>query len=190
MKQLTQGHTASKQQNRDLNSVLTPKASASLSHLCLLGEEELSLDFPGGSVAKDLCFHCRHVGSIPDRGCSACRVVQPEKKKRKNLSSGFYGSGLPCGSAGKESARNAEDLGSIPGLGRSQPGEGKGYLLQYSGLENAMDCIVHGVTKSRTRLNDFHLHFHSMALFPYGDQPKILSGRKTYPPTPSRSSGP
>ena len=40
-------------------------------------------------------------------------------------------------------------LGSIPGLGRS-PGEGKGYPLQYSGLENTMDCMVHGVTKSRT----------------------------------------
>ena len=57
--------------------------------------------------------------------------------------------GFPCGSAGKESACNAGDLGSIPGLGRSL-GEGKGYLLQYSGLENSMDCIVHGVTKSRT----------------------------------------
>ena len=43
--------------------------------------------------------------------------------------------GFPCGSAGKESACNAGDLGSIPGLGRS-PGEGKGYPLQYSGLEN------------------------------------------------------
>ena len=42
-----------------------------------------------------------------------------------------------------------------PGLGRS-PGEGKGYPLQYSGLENSMDCIVHGVTKSQTRLSDFH----------------------------------
>ena len=42
-----------------------------------------------------------------------------------------------CGSAGKESACNAGDLGSIPGLGRS-PGEGKGYPLQYSGLENSM----------------------------------------------------
>ena len=47
--------------------------------------------------------------------------------------------GFPCGSAGKESACNAGDLGSIPGLGRS-PGEGKGYPLQYSGLENSMDC--------------------------------------------------
>ena len=51
--------------------------------------------------------------------------------------------GFPCGSAGKESACNAGDLGS--GLGRC-PGEGNGYPLQYSGLENSMDCIVHEVT--------------------------------------------
>ena len=56
--------------------------------------------------------------------------------------------GFPCGSAGKESTCNVEDLGSIPGLGKSP--EGKGYPLQYSGLENSMDCIVHGVAKSRT----------------------------------------
>ena len=49
-------------------------------------------------------------------------------------------------------------LGWIPGLGRS-PGEGKGYPLQYSGLENSMDGIVHGVAKSRTRRNDFHFQF-------------------------------
>ena len=70
--------------------------------------------------------------------------------------------GFPCGSAGKESTCNVEDLGSIPGLGRS-PGEGKVYPLQYSGLENSMDCIVHGATNSRTRLSDFHftsLHIH------------------------------
>ena len=63
--------------------------------------------------------------------------------------------GFPRGSAGKESAFNAGDLGSIPGLGRS-PGKGKGYSLQYSGLENSMDCIVHGVTKSWTQLTNFH----------------------------------
>ena len=57
--------------------------------------------------------------------------------------------GFPCDSAGNESACNAEGLGSIPGLGRS-PGEGKGYPLQYSGLENSMDCIVHEVAKSQT----------------------------------------
>ena len=58
-------------------------------------------------------------------------------------------------SVGKESTCNVGDLGSIPVLGRS-PGEGKGYPLQYSGLENSMDCIVHGVTKSHTQLNGFH----------------------------------
>ena len=56
---------------------------------------------------------------------------------------------FPGGSAGKESACSAADLGLIPGLGRS-PGEGKGYPLQYSGLENSMDCILHGVTESCT----------------------------------------
>ena len=64
---------------------------------------------------------------------------------------------FPCGSAGKESAFSVGDLGSIPGLGRA-PGEGKGYVRQCSGLENAMDCIVHGVVKSQTRLSDFHFH--------------------------------
>ena len=57
--------------------------------------------------------------------------------------------GFPCGLAGKESTFNAGALGSIPGLGRS-PGEGRGYPLQYSDLENSMNCIVHGVTKSQT----------------------------------------
>ena len=55
---------------------------------------------------------------------------------------GFHGS-----PAGKESSCNAGDLGLIPGLVRS-PGEGKGYLLQYSSLGTSMDCIVHGVAKS------------------------------------------
>ena len=67
--------------------------------------------------------------------------------------------GFPGGSAGKESARNAADLSSIPGSGRS-PGEEKGYPLQYSGLENSMDSIEHGVAKSRTRLSNFHFQFH------------------------------
>ena len=65
--------------------------------------------------------------------------------------------GFPSGSAGKESACNVGDLGSIPGLGRS-PGEGKSYPLQYSVLENSRDCIVYGVAKSRTRLSNFHFH--------------------------------
>ena len=56
---------------------------------------------------------------------------------------------LPCVSAGKESAYNARDLGR-------SPGEGKGYPLQYSGLENSLDCVVHGVEKCQTLLSDFH----------------------------------
>ena len=63
--------------------------------------------------------------------------------------------GFPCGSAGKQSACNAGDLGLIPGLGRF-PGEGKGYPLQYCGLENSMNNIVYGVAKCQTPLNDFH----------------------------------
>ena len=59
----------------------------------------------------------------------------------------------PGGSAGKESACNVGDLGSISGLGRA-PGEGTGYPLQCSGLEDS----VHEVTKSQTRLSDFHFH--------------------------------
>ena len=50
------------------------------------------------------------------------------------------------------------DLGSVPGLGRS-PGEGKGYSRQYSGLENSMDWVVHGVAESQTRLSDFHFTY-------------------------------
>ena len=65
--------------------------------------------------------------------------------------------GFPGGSAGKEPTCNARDLGSIPGLGRFS-GEGKGYPLQYSDLENFMDYIVHRVAKSRTSLGDFHFH--------------------------------
>ena len=65
----------------------------------------------------------------------------------------------PLGSAGKESGCNAGDVRSIPGLGIS-PGEGKGHPLQYSSLENSMDCIVQGVSKSQTRLNNFQIHIH------------------------------
>ena len=79
---------------------------------------------------------------------SLCQVYGSEPSQRS----------FPCGSAGKESACNAGDLGSIPRLGRS-PGEGKDYLPQYSGLENSMNRIVHGVAKSLTQVNDFHFHF-------------------------------
>ena len=78
--------------------------------------------------------------------------------KKKNCAT-IMTMGFPGGSAGKESACNVGDLGSVLGLGKS-PGEGKGYPLQYSALENSMDCIVHEVAKSWTQLSDFHFHFH------------------------------
>ena len=76
-----------------------------------------------------------------------CREIKPVNPK---------GLGFPGGSPGKKSAWNAGDLGdlgSAPGLGRSS-GEGNRHALQYSGLEDSMDSIVHGVTKSQTRLSD------------------------------------
>ena len=84
--------------------------------------------------------------------------------------------GFPGGSAGKEYACTAGDLGSIPGLGRS-PGEGKDYPVQYSGLENSTDCIVHGVAKSWTWLIDFHFSVYLLirnsqftpSLFPFAN---------------------
>ena len=69
------------------------------------------------------------------------------KRRRDRLPNPVF-LGFPGGSAGKEFACSAGDLDSIPGLGRS-PAEGKGYLLQYSGLENSMGCIVLEVAESR-----------------------------------------
>ena len=68
------------------------------------------------------------------------------------------------GPVGKESTRNAGDTSSIPGLGRSA-GEGNSYPLQYSTLKKSMDCKVHGITNSRTCLNNFHFtHFSKRCL--------------------------
>ena len=83
---------------------------------------------------------------------SGSRLVTTPSWLSGSLRSFLYSSdlseGFPYGSAGKESTCNVGDLGSIPGLGRS-PGEGKGYPLQYSGLESSTDCIVHRVVKSQ-----------------------------------------
>ena len=77
--------------------------------------------------------------------------VAPRSLRIIGLKSGILG--FPGGSDSKDSTCNAEDLGSIPGLGGS-PVEGKGYPLQHSGLENSMECVVHGVAKSQTGLSD------------------------------------
>ena len=88
-------------------------------------------------------------GIFPTRGVNPC-LTSPALAGRFFTAGGFHG-----GSVGKEPTCNAGDLGSIPGLGRSS-GEGNGYPLQYAGLENSMDCVVHGVSK---RLSDFHFPF-------------------------------
>ena len=97
-------------------------------------------DFPGSSAGKESACNAGDLGLIPGLGKIHSR--------RDRLPPPVF-LGLPCGSAGKDSVFSAGDLGLILGLGRS-PGEGKGYPLQYSGLENSMDSIVHGVAQSRT----------------------------------------
>ena len=102
--------------------------------------------FPGSSASKEPACNAggpwfdSWVGKIP---CGRDRLPTPV----------FLG--FPGDSAGKESTCNMGDLGSISGLERS-PGDRNSYPLWYSGLENSMDCIVHGVTKSRTQMNNFH----------------------------------
>ena len=74
--------------------------------------------------------------------------------------------GFSCDSTGKISTCNAGHLGLIPELGRS-PGEGKGYPLQYSGLENSMDCIVHGIAESdSTEGFSLLLFFYGKTIYP------------------------
>ena len=99
---------------------------------------------------KKIAKHFQHIYSLlrlRKEGFEVCNIP--------NFSSSFRVMGFPCGSAGNESTCNVGHQGLIPGLGRS-PGEGKGYPLQYSGLENSMDCIVHRVAKNQTRVSNFH----------------------------------
>ena len=100
--------------------------------------------------------------------------------------------GFPGGSAGKESACNVGDLGLIPVLERS-PGEGKGYPLQYSGLEDPMDCKSPWVAKSWTQLSDFDFHFDMsshLRLFTFGlILSAYLSSRLFSIPWPVLSTG-
>ena len=93
---------------------------------------------------------------------------------------------FPGGSAGKESACNVADLGSIPRLGRS-PGEGEGYSLQFSGLENSMEYIVHGVTKSWTQMSASSRAVRSCYL---SDRPCAWSLGRVSCPTPPAGRSP
>ena len=102
--------------------------------------------FPDSTVVKESTCNAGDPSSIPGSGRSAGEGIgYPLQYSWAFLEAQLL----------KESTCNVGDLGSIPGLGRS-PGVGKGYPLQHSGLENAMDCTVHGVAKSQTRLSIFH----------------------------------
>ena len=90
-----------------------------------------------------------------------------------NISNHLYFSGFPDSLVGKEFFCNAGGLGLIPGLWRF-PGEGEGYPLQYSGLENSVDCIVHGAANSWTQLNNFHVHYTFLNIYLYHTKPKIV----------------
>ena len=109
------------------------------------------MGFPCGSTGKESACNAG------DRGLDPSVGKIPWRRDRLPIPVFL---GFPGSSAGKESVWKSGDLGSIPGSGKS-PEEGKSYPLQYSGLENPMDCIVNGVTNSLTRLSGFHEHFQS-----------------------------
>ena len=96
----------------------------------------------GFPARKESTSNAGDPGSIPGSGRSAREEIGYLPPTPIFL-------GFPCGSADKESTCNVGDMGLIPGLRRS-PAEGKGYPLQYSGLENSMGSIVHGVARSQT----------------------------------------
>ena len=113
-----------------------------------LGKQGHRILIPSRVVLR--CLHDQHLFKRKSVFLQWTRLLLPQfdswvrkiRWRRDKLPTPVF-LGFPCGSAGKESACNAGDLGSIPGLGRF-PGEGKDYPLQYSVLENSMDCIVHG----------------------------------------------
>ena len=105
------------------------------------------MGFPGSSVGKESAFNAGEPSWIPESGRSSGEGI--------GYSPVFLS--FTCGSAGKESTCNAGDPGSIPGLERF-PWRRERLPTPYSGRENSMDCIVHGVAKSWTQLSDFHFH--------------------------------
>ena len=118
--------------------------------LVLLINMPWGLGLPGSSTGKESTCNAGDIGSIPGK-------IGKILWRRDRLPTPVF-LGFPGGSAGKESALNEGDLGSIPRLGR-YPGEPNGYSLQYSGLENSVDCIVHGVAKSQ---HDWETCIHSL----------------------------
>ena len=149
------------------SSCLSPPLAA----VCHLSEEESQLSLSHWPSCKEsvsqikLCHVSLHLTLAGQSEEARFLIQRPQGIiSEKGFVKGQWGDqlshttntiGIPWRLNGKEPTCNVGDLGSIPELGRS-PGEGKGYPLQYSGLENSMDYIVHGLIKSRTRLSDYH----------------------------------
>ena len=110
---------------------------------------------------EDIHLQCKRPSSIPGSGKSTGEGIGYPLQ---------YSWTSPVAQLGKNLPAFARDLGSIPGLRRC-PGIGKGYPLLYSGLENTMDCIVRGVSKSWTRLSDFHF----TSTWQYGFDDRVLA---------------
>ena len=113
-----------------LQSMGSRRVGHNWSDLAAAAAATYTLGFPCGSAGKESACNVGDLGLIPGLGRSP-----GEERLPTPVFLGFTG-----GSAGKESACNVGDLSLIPGLGRS-PGEGKAYQLQYSGLENSLDCM-------------------------------------------------
>ena len=124
---------------------------------------------PGATQKDGTKEEAKCVHGVPALGERGLLVTTSRKLQVRIL-------GFPGGSDGKESTCKAEDLGLIPGLGR-YPGEGNGYPLQYSGLENSIACTIHGVTKSQTWLGDFHTHLQKQGIF---SEPREVPLRESY----------
>ena len=112
------------------------------------------MGFPDNSVGKESAFNAEDPSSIPGS----------EKSAGEEIGYPFQYSWAFLVAQLVKNLSAMQETWVLSGLGRS-PGEGKGYPLQYSGLENSMECIVHGVTKTRTRLSNFHsLRYNSHAV--------------------------
>ena len=101
-------------------------------------------------VSSAIVFRHPQIFSLGTFFLIDCQIQVLALKRNKHSKKKVF----PSGSDGNGSTHNAGDLGSIHGLEKS-PGEGNGYPLQYSGLENSMDCIVHGAPKGWPQLSDF-----------------------------------
>ena len=124
-------------------------------------QDESSLNIsPQSESESEVALSCRTLCDPMDcspPGSSVHGIFQARILFCRSIIKGKPILSFPCGSAGKESACNVGDLGSIHGLGGS-PGEGKGCPLQYSGLEDSIDCIVYGVAELDTT-EQLSLHF-------------------------------